>query len=73
MEKEKRKQTTPPNKTFVPIAEIARVFGVSKRTVRRWEENGMPALDLSGAGAKRRSLRFSVEDVMQWIKNNKTA
>lgn len=73
MKKEKQKQTMTPNKTFVPIAEIARVFGVSKRTVRRWEENGMPALDLSGAGAKRRSLRFSVEDVMQWIKSNKTA
>lgn len=69
-EKENEKPIMPPNKTFVPIAEVSRVFGVSKRTIRRWVANGAPVLDLSVAASLRRTLRFSTEDLMLWIQTN---
>lgn len=47
---------------------LARAFCVSPRTVCRWIDAGVPALDLAAAtGSKHRILRFSVPEVRAWL------
>jgi excisionase family DNA binding protein len=45
------------------IDELAAHFSVSKRTVRKWMEAGMPVLRPSP-----KIVRFDAEAVMEWMK-----
>ncbi len=59
------------DKSLVSLREITKTFSVHQRTVHRWIDNGLPVFDISAPGAKRRTLRFSIHSVAQWLSDNK--
>lgn len=46
---------------------LARELCVSARTVSRWIDDGVPALEISGGTGTRRILRFAVPAVAAWL------
>lgn len=46
--------------------QMAEKLGVSKRTLDRYRENGLPDIILPSG-----SIRFIEEDVMTWLTNNR--
>lgn len=43
---------------------VAKMLGVSERTIDRYRAKGMPCYTLPGG-----TLRFKTEEVMEWLKN----
>lgn len=68
LENTKNESFTPSAPCYLDKAALARAFCVSPRTVCRWIDAGVPALDLAAAsGSSRRILRFSVPAVAAWL------
>ena len=51
---------------LLSVSDVARRCGVSKRTVYRWLDDGLPCLRLPGTGA-RPILRIDSDDLDQWL------
>lgn len=45
------------------MKEIARIFRVTPPTIRKWIEDGMPAMRANARG----DWRFDIENVKQWL------
>lgn len=59
-------QQTPIGEFFLDAAEIARIFGVSVRTVRRWDRRGRIPGKVKSPG---RAVRWKRADVLAWLEN----
>src|SRR3712207_3874573 len=49
--------------------EIAAFFGADERTVRRWEERGLPVRRIPGGG--RATVYAEVEELQAWLQRSK--
>lgn len=58
--------TLSPPPVLLDTKGLSQALSVSRRTIARWVENGVPVVDIS-RGTKRRSLRFDVPAVLEWL------
>jgi excisionase family DNA binding protein len=56
-----------PNPDFLTATELATVLKISVRTVRRWENEGMPAR------RRKRVVRFPLAQIREWMKVTRRA
>lgn len=55
-------------KDMLTIQQVAAVLMVHPQTVRRWVDEGrLSAVDVSGTGSRRRSLRIKTEDLLAFV------
>lgn len=64
-------KTHEPPPAYVDAKGLAHAFSVSARTVARWIETGVPAIDISAVNgaSRRRKLRFHIPAVAAWIED----
>jgi len=54
--------TSAPNADFLTASELATVLKISVRTIRRWENEGMPIR------RRKRVVRFPLAQIREWMK-----
>jgi hypothetical protein len=52
--------------------DICKIFTVTGATIERWQKNGMPYLQPKLKDGKSKYVRYSLPDVMNWMRQNAT-
>jgi len=53
--------------SLITIQELVNCFKISRTTIDRWRREGMPFEKIG------RGVRFNKEDVLEWIRKNKSS